>query len=159
MPRSDFRKKGVCSKSITKTLNRNKFLVSEYIFKLDYHCEGSRWSEISCAKDIAGKSLNRFLLLLILKSSYPRCTAEKGVLKNFTNFAGKRLCWCLFLGPQPFNFIKKRFQRRYFPVKFAKFLRTSILKNICERLRLYFHVILYAMHEKDTANEARFEPS
>ena len=31
------------------------------------------------------------------------------------------------------NFIKKRHQRRCFPVKFAKFLRTPILKNICER--------------------------
>ena len=34
------------------------------------------------------------------------------------------------------NVIKKRFQRRCFPVKFAKFLRTSILKNICEQLLL-----------------------
>ena len=34
------------------------------------------------------------------------------------------------------NFIKKRLQRRCFPVKFAKFLRTPILKNICERLLL-----------------------
>ena len=32
------------------------------------------------------------------------------------------------------KFIKKRLQRWCFPVKFAKFLRTSILKNICERL-------------------------
>ena len=34
------------------------------------------------------------------------------------------------------NFIKKRFQPRCFPVKFAKFLRTPILKNICERIPL-----------------------
>ena len=33
-------------------------------------------------------------------------------------------------------FIKKRLQLRCFPVKFAKFLRTPILKNICERLLL-----------------------
>ena len=34
------------------------------------------------------------------------------------------------------NFIKKRLQHRCFPVKFAKFLRTPILKNICGRLLL-----------------------
>ena len=33
-----------------------------------------------------------------------------GILKNFANF--------------PCNFIKKRLQRRYFPVKFGQFLRT-----------------------------------
>ena len=32
--------------------------------------------------------------------------------------------------------IKKRLQHRCFPVKFAKFLRTPILKRICERLLL-----------------------
>ena len=31
-----------------------------------------------------------------LESSYPRCTVEKRVLKNFTNFRGKHLCWSLF---------------------------------------------------------------
>ena len=33
--------------------------------------------------------------------------------------------------------MQKRFQRRRFPMKFAKFLRTPILKNICERLLLF----------------------
>ena len=32
------------------------------------------------------------------------------------------------------NFIKNRLQHRCFPVKFAKLLRTRILKNICKRL-------------------------
>ena len=41
------------------------------------------------------------------------------------------------------NFIKKRLQARWCPVKFVKFLRTPILKNICERLLLnvYAHII------------------
>ena len=160
MLRSDFRKKAVCSKSVTKTLYRNKFLVSEYIFKLVYHCEGSRRSEICCARNTAAKSLNRLLLLLILKSSYRRCTVEKGALKNF---AGKHPCWSLFLnkvvGLTAFNVIKKRFQCRCFLMRCAKFLRTPILKNICERLLLYPYVILFTMHEKDTANEALLEPS
>ena len=34
------------------------------------------------------------------------------------------------------NFIKKRLQHWCFPVKFAKSLRTPILKNICQRLIL-----------------------
>ena len=48
-------------------------------------------------------------------------------------------------GLRAFNSMKKKFQRNCFPVKFAKFLRTP------ERLLLYFHVILFTMHEKDTA--------
>ena len=85
----DIRKKEVSSKSVIKTFYRSKFLVTEYIFKLVDHCESSRWSEICCARDIAKKHLNRLLLLLVLKSSYPRCTIEKGFLKSFTNFVGK----------------------------------------------------------------------
>ena len=37
---------------------------------------------------------------------------------------------------QACNFMKKILQHRCFTVKFAKFLRTPILKNICERLLL-----------------------
>ena len=33
-------------------------------------------------------------------------------------------------------FIKKRLQHRWFPTNIAKFLRTPILKDICERLLL-----------------------
>ena len=39
-------------------------------------------------------------------------------------------------GFQAFNFIKKTLQHRCFPVKFAKFLRTRLLKNTCKRLLL-----------------------
>ena len=35
------------------------------------------------------------------------------------------------------NFINKRLRHKYFPVKFAKFLRTPMLKSICERLLLH----------------------
>ena len=40
----------------------------------------------------------------------------------------------LFQNPRPIsinNFNKKRLQRRHFPVKFVKLLRTSVLKNSC----------------------------
>ena len=58
---------------------------------------------------------------------------KKTVLKNFAIFAGKYLCWSLFLiTVQAF-----RLQDRCFPANFAKYLRTAILKNICQRLLLY----------------------
>ena len=44
----------------------------------------------------------------------------------FNKVAGLKAC----------NFIKNRLQRRCFPAKLAKFLRTIVLKNICERLLL-----------------------
>ena len=39
-------------------------------------------------------------------------------------------------GLQPSNLIKERLQHRHLPVNNAKFLRTPILKSICERLLL-----------------------
>ena len=135
------RKKEICSKSDIKTFYGSKFLV-QCILKLVYHCEGNRLSEICSAKDIAKKSLKRLLLLLILKSSYPRCTVQKVVLKNFANFTGKHECWSLFLIKlQGCNFIKKNFRRSCFSVRLAKFLRKPFFKNICEWLLLYLHFI------------------
>ena len=62
---------------------------------------------------------------------------KKHVLNNFTNFTGKHMPWSLFLIKLQAHVIKKRLQRRCFAVKFAKFLRTPILKNFCERLLLF----------------------
>ena len=63
---------------------------------------------------------------------------EKAALKNFAIFTEKHLPSSLFLnknvGLQSWNFIKKRLQHRFFPVNIAKFLRTPVLENICERL-------------------------
>ena len=58
-------------------------------------------------------------------------------------------------GLRAFSFIKKKYQRSCFPVKFVKFFRTPTFKNNCERLLLYLHVSLSAIHEKDTANTMR----
>ena len=38
---------------------------------------------------------------------------------------------------QACSFIKKRLQHRCFHVDFAKFLRTTILNSICERMRIH----------------------
>ena len=62
-----------------------------------------------------------------------RCSVKESALKNLRNFTAKYLCWSLFLLK-----VWSLFQRRCFPKKFAKFLATSILKSICERLLLPF---------------------
>ena len=65
---------------------------------------------------------------------------EEDVLIDFAIFIGKKPVLESLLnkdvGLQACNFIKKRLQHRYFPVNIAKFLRTRILRNICERLLL-----------------------
>ena len=66
------------------------------------------------------------------RTSHRRCSVKKGVLKTLQNFTGKHLRWSLFLS------------FRCFLVKFVKFLRTPILKNICEWLLLQIlDIILY----------------
>ena len=62
---------------------------------------------------------------------------KKVVLKNFTYFTGKHLCWKRL---RACNFITKRLRHKCFLVKFVKFLKTTILKNICVRLPLTFHL-------------------
>ena len=55
------------------------------------------------------------------------------------------------------NFIKKRLQHRCFPVKFAKYLRTPILKNIFEWLLLNgynMEVFLLLIDSTETVFEA-----
>ena len=68
---------------------------------------------------------------------------KKVVLRNFAKFTGKHLCQSLFfnkfagLRPQPCNFIKKEaLAQVFFPVSFAKFLRTPFLQNTSGRLFL-----------------------
>ena len=63
----------------------------------------------------------------------PEVFYKKAALSNFAIFTGKHLKAC--------NFIKKRLQYKCFPVNIADFLRTSILKNICERLLLHLFLI------------------
>ena len=65
--------------------------------------------------------------------------ATRGVLRNFAKFIGKQKCQSLFLNkikPEACNFIKKRPWHRYFPVNFAKFLRTPFLQNTSGQLFL-----------------------
>ena len=69
-------------------------------------------------------------------------TGFKQIIKNFAIFIGKRLCWSLFITKlqayRPAILLKRDSKHSCFPVNIAKFLRTPILKNICERLLLNF---------------------
>ena len=63
------------------------------------------------------------------RSSHQKCSARKGVLRNFTKFTEKRLCQSLFFdkvaGLSPVTLLKKKLWHGCFPVSFMKFLRTS----------------------------------
>ena len=53
-----------------------------------------------------------------------------GALENLANFTGKYLCWSLFFNKvADLQLYSKRLQHRYFPVKFAKFLKNLFLQN------------------------------
>ena len=85
------------------------------------NCSGKSFQIISSEKNV--------------KLFYFAKTSAGGVFKNFVIFKENHLCWSLFLMKLPANkFIKKRLQHRRFPVNIAKFSRTPILKNSCERL-------------------------
>ena len=62
---------------------------------------------------------------------------KTGGLKHFANFTSQisQENTCV-RDPKACSFIKMRLQDRCLPVKFAKFLRTHILKNTYERLLL-----------------------
>ena len=53
--------------------------------------------------------------------------------------------------PEPCNFIKKKLQHRCFSVNIAEFLRTPILKNICERLLLSIPISGQCAHDLQKA--------
>ena len=79
----------------------------------------------------------------IFRSSLRRYSIKKLFLKIFVIFTGKHLCCGLFLIKvagllKASNCIKKGLQHRYFLVNIGKFIRTPILKKICERLLLHF---------------------
>ena len=59
------------------------------------------------------KKVNKYVCRIssFYRSSHRRCSARKGIFKNFAIFTGKHLCWSLFAGLQVCNFIKKRLQR------------------------------------------------
>ena len=71
--------------------------------------------------------LRTFVFVRACRSSHQSRSKIKSVLKNFVIFTEKHLCW---------SHIKKRLQQKCFLENIAKFLRASLLENICERLLL-----------------------
>ena len=68
-----------------------------------------------------------------------------GILKSFTNFTSKHLCWSLFLKnlqAVDLQLHRKRLQRRCFPVKFAKFVRTPFFTEHLRWLLLHLRWLL-----------------
>ena len=70
------------------------------------------------------------------RSSFPEVFCKKGILRNFAKVTEKHLCRSAIL-------LKKWLWHRYFPVNFAKFLRTTFLT---EHLRwLLLNVIFWRL--------------
>ena len=79
--------------------------------------------------------LDRGRNLFTKQSSHRRCSVKEDILKSFANLTAKQLCWSLFLTMfQAWRraTLLKRFQYRYFPVKFAKFLKNIYFKERLE---------------------------
>ena len=76
----------------------------------------------------------------LIQKQPPEVFCKKSVFRNFPKFTGKHLYLSLFfnkvagLRPQPATLLKKRLWHRWFPVNFAKFLRTPFLQNTSGRL-------------------------
>ena len=80
-----------------------------------------------------------YLFCTNLRSSLPKMFCKKNFLENLSKFTGKHFFWSLFwynCRPQAFKFFKKRLQHICFRVKFAKFLRTLLLKNTSGQILL-----------------------
>ena len=71
--------------------------------------------------------------LPIYRSSHLQMLFIIDLLKSFTIFLGKYLCWNLFLT----KFVKRRLQHRCFLVNFVKFLRTSFFIEHLQWLLLH----------------------
>ena len=71
----------------------------------------------------------------IFKSSYRNCSIKKVFLQISRNSLQK-ICARMKLQDSVWNFVKKRFWQRNFPVSFAKFFRTSFLQKTFGRMLL-----------------------
>ena len=66
------------------------------------------------------------------RRSHQTCSIKKGVIRNYTNSQENtwdRVSFLIKLQASPVILLKKRLCHRYFPVNFAKFLRTPLLQN------------------------------
>ena len=84
-----------------------------------------------------------------------RSSIKKQFLK-ISKYSQKSTCIGIFFnknaGLQAFDFIKQRLQHIHFLDNSAKFLRTAILKNVCERLLLRVFPFMLATWTNDIAS-------
>ena len=83
--------------------------------------------------------------------SRPEVCLQERCSQKFAKLTRKNLCQSLFFnkvaGLRPETVLKRRLWQRYFPVKFAKFLRTPFLWNTCRpddcfwKLRIIFSIV------------------
>ena len=89
--------------------------------------------ESDCQQQISYQEMSKKLKLNTFRSSHWRCSVRESVYRNIAKFTGKHLCQSLF-----FNKVAAlRHRHGYFPVNFAKFLRTLFLENASGRLLLH----------------------
>ena len=113
-----------------------KVFFSFYSCKISFQHKGNlnlnRWKRLEEKLSELWNYRKNFLLrfrekwwyLGIVRSSHRRYSVKKGVLRNFSQFTGKRLCQSPFLNKvaglnKPAALLKKRLWRRCFPVNFA----------------------------------------
>ena len=99
--------------------------------------------------DIAEKSLNRLLLLLILTSSHHWCSVKK-VLFKILQIIQESACVEMTCAWGSVTFLKRDINTGVFSVKFAKFLRT-LIKNTKEHFlrtprSIYVVSMWYTLH-------------
>ena len=89
-------------------------------------------------------SATKYLKLAIGRSSHQKCSIEIGALEKVTKLTGKHLCQSLFFnnvtGLRPATLFKKRLWLRWFPAKFAKFLRAPFWQSTSGWLLLHRRV-------------------
>ena len=95
----------------------------------------------------------------IYRSSHRRCSLKKDVLKNFPNFAGKRVCWSFFLiklqAWGPATLLKRdsntgvscKISKMFTNTYFEEHLQTTADQMICnkislEKIRAVFHIYI-----------------
>ena len=99
-------------------------------------CQSPFFNKVAGPRQHENSFLSKFYLCTQHETfrSHPVDFCKKCVHKNFAKFTGKHLCHSV----EPATLFKKRLWHKCHPVNFTKFLRTSILKNICKQLLLHF---------------------
>ena len=118
------------SKIILKRLIANDVSTQVVLFIfVTYHTwapSASMSSTVNIDSVYVSKYSHNYFSKMRIRSSRSQMFFKIGVLKNFTNFTLKHLCWILFWIKLPAirpATLLKRLQHRCFPVKFAKILR------------------------------------